>query len=344
MYSYYDNLQFFPYKYHWRKSLRYFVELNMIIRYQISDIYQISDKNALQMFKKVTSETNHLSLIIDMDKPLDVVTNKFLKRLKGYIHECFEKVKIVDKPNKELEELYNKRRIIRNKCNNKFSEKELEEVEKELSIKYSSTMYSKIMGEVEGLEDAEDCGFNPGKLWKLKKKLSAKACEPPIAMISSEGKLITTEEEILKEAKKHYEAVFRKRNITPGLEEIEKERERLCQERLNKAQQNKSPPWSEEDVKYVLKNLKTGKCKDPYEISNELFKPDVAGDDLVLAVTKLMNRVKEELKFPTPFNKCNITNIYKNKGKKQLFDSYRGVFRTPVLRNILDKLIYEDHY
>ena len=74
------------------------------------------------------SETNHLSQMIDVDKPLDVVTKKFLKRLKGYIHECFKKVKIVDKPNKGLEELYNKRKIIRNKCNIKFSEKEQEEV------------------------------------------------------------------------------------------------------------------------------------------------------------------------------------------------------------------------
>ena len=36
---------------------------------------------------------------------------KFLKGLKGYIHECFEKVKIVDKPNKELEELYKKKKL-----------------------------------------------------------------------------------------------------------------------------------------------------------------------------------------------------------------------------------------
>ena len=62
-------------------------------------------------------------------------------------------------------------------------------------------------------------------------------------------------------------------------------------------------------MKFVLKNLKTGKCKDPYAIPNELFRPYAAGDDLVLAVTKLINLVKEELVFPTPVNKCNITNI-----------------------------------
>ena len=42
-----------------------------------------------------------------------------------------------------------------------------------------------------------------------------------------------------------------------------------------------------EDVTYVLKSLKTGKSKDPYNILNELQKPDVAGEDLILAIQSL---------------------------------------------------------
>ena len=95
---------------------------------------------------------------------------------------------------------------------------------------------------------------------------------------------------------------------------------------------------------YVLKELKTGKSKDPYSLPNELFQPNVAGGDLILAITKLMNKIKTELIFPKPMNVSNVTNLYKNKGQKQIFDSYRGIFRTPVLKNILDKLIYVDAY
>ena len=36
--------------------------------------------------------------------------------------------------------------------------------------------------------------------------------------------------------------------------------------------------------------------------------------------------------------------ILKNKGDKGSFDSYRGLFRTPVLRNSLEKLLYVDLY
>ena len=57
-----------------------------------------------------------------------------------------------------------------------------------------------------------------------------------------------------------------------------------------------------------------------------------------------MNRIKSELVFPDPMNVCNLTNLFKNKGSKQDFNCHRGIFRTPVLRNILDKLIYDEEY
>ena len=205
-------------------------------------------------------------------------------------------------------------------------------------------MYTKILSEVQGLEDAEDGGFNAGKLWKLKKKLSPKTNEPPTAMENSHGKLITNKEDILEEAVNHYKTVFKQRVMEPGLEQLQSDREKLCEERLKLAAQNKSPPWSIMDVTNVLKSLKQGKAKDPYDMPNEIFKPGVAGDDLILAVTNLMNRIKYELTFPSLMNKCNVTNLYKKKGSKQSYNSYRGIFRTPVLRNILDKLMYTDEY
>ena len=205
-------------------------------------------------------------------------------------------------------------------------------------------MSNKIFGEVKGLEDAEDGGFNAGRLWKLKKKLYPKVSEPPTAMVNSEGNIITSERDITDEAINHYKKVFSKRIIKPGLEQIKEDREELCKRRLLQASRNKTIEWSLEDVTSVLKTLKTGKSKDPYDIPNELLKPDVAGDDLILAITKLMNRMKSELKFPEPLNVCNVTNLFKNKGLKKHFNSYRGIFRTPVLRNVLDKLIYEDEY
>ena len=73
----------------------------------IIEVFKYSDKIGKEKFKEATTHTKHLSQIIDMKKPINIVTNKFLKRLKGFIHQCFTKVKIVDKPDKQLESLYN---------------------------------------------------------------------------------------------------------------------------------------------------------------------------------------------------------------------------------------------
>ena len=70
----------------------------------------------------------------------------------------------------------------------------------------------------------------------------------------------------------------------------------------------------------------------------------MAGHDLILAVTKLMNRIKKELSYPSLLELCNITNLYKQKGDPKSFDSYRGIFRAPVLSNIIDKLVHNDEY
>ena len=57
-----------------------------------------------------------------------------------------------------------------------------------------------------------------------------------------------------------------------------------------------------------------------------------------------MNKMKDHLIFPECLQICNVTNAYKNKGDRTHFDSYRGLFRTPVFWNILDKLLYFDMY
>ena len=163
-------------------------------------------------------------------------------------------------------------------------------------------------------------------------------------MVNSDGKVLTNKDEILKEAKEHYTKVFEKKSIKQGLEKVEHERNRVCDRRLQEASKSKTPEWTVKDVKVAIKHLKRGKSKDPLGYPNELFKEEVAGGDLILAITKLMNRIKEEQIIPECLSVANVTNIYKNKGSKSSYDSYRGVFRTCVIRNILDRLIYNDTY
>ena len=77
------------------------------------------------------------------------------------------------------------------------------------------------------------------------------------------------------------------------------------------------------------------------DLANEVFHYDTAGDDMKQALLNIMNQIKDELEIPKSMEKCNITYIHK-KGKKNIMDNYRGIFRVSVLRNILD--IYKDVY
>ena len=68
------------------------------------------------------------------------------------------------------------------------------------------------------------------------------------------------------------------------------------------------------------------------------------GDDLVEAITKLMNEIKRQGKVPELLQSANISSFYKGKGPRNDMENERGVFRIVILRYILDKLIYNDEY
>jgi hypothetical protein len=133
---------------------------------------------------------------------------------------------------------------------------------------------------------------------------------------------------------------LRERPMKDDLKQLRKDKEELCKLNLKKAKLNKTPDWSMDELEIVLKYLKKGASRDPDGYANELFHPNVAGKDLKFAILKLMNRMKKESVYPECFQMCNITSLYKRKGPKNNFDSYRGIFRTHVFRNILDRLMY----
>ena len=99
-----------------------------------------------------------------------------------------------------------------------------------------------------------------------------------------------------------------------------------------------------EDLEKVLKGLKKNKSRDPMGFANELFQSNVSVNDLKVAILQLMNRSKSEQIFPQLLESVNITSILKNKGSRNEFEFYRGIFRVPILKTILDRLIYNDEY
>ena len=64
----------------------------------------------------------------------------------------------------------------------------------------------------------------------------------------------------------------------------------MCEKLLKVAQANKTTPWEMKHLEKVLKYLKKDKSRDPLGYCNELFSPEVVGDDLKLALLKMMSQ------------------------------------------------------
>ena len=306
------------------------------------EIFNFKDDIGMKKFKDLTSNNTTLSSIFETNKTVDIQAKKFLKRFKGILHDCFKKIRItpINKKEKEIHELYKQHAALKFKTDEN-SKTKIENIEETLVEKLSEELFGIVKNEVSKI-NSEQGGFNSGHLWQLKKKLSGKVNSPTAAVLNPQGKLVTSKEDIEKTTLEHYKKVLENRPIKEGLESYQKEREQLCKERIECAKREKTPDWKTENVKYVIKHLKKKKSRDPYGYSNELIQE--GGDDLVLAITKLMNNMKSQQIFPECLNPCNITSLFKKKGSTKDLNNYRGVFRVTVFRNILDKLIFNDEY
>ena len=94
----------------------------------------------------------------------------------------------------------------------------------------------------------------------------------------------------------------------------------------------------------MLNSLKIGKSCDALGYSNELFKPEIIGNDLLLSLLNIVNRAKSETSIPRLFRLTKITSIYKQKGEKCDLQNDRGVHSVTKFRAIIDKLLYNDKY
>ena len=54
----------------------------------------------------------------------------------------------------------------------------------------------------------------------------------------------------------------------------------------------------------VLSSLKKGKARDPLNLVNDIFNPEVAGEDLKIALLKIANKINEGTNVPYSSQIC----------------------------------------
>ena len=181
-------------------------------------------------------------------------------------------------------------------------------------------------------------------MWRLKQKLCPRSIDPPMAKQNNSRELISNPVLLKQLYADTYKDRLRHRIIRPGYEEIETSRNFLFNMRLSLSKTRHSEPWTKSQLITVLKSLKKGKSCDALGFSNELFKLDVIGNDLLESLLIIVNRAKSEVLIPRPFRMTKITSIYKQKGEKSDLTNDRGVHSVTKFRAIIDKLLYNDKY
>ena len=139
---------------------------------------------------------------------------------------------------------------------------------------------------------------NINNFWKLKQKIFPKARDISAAKLDTNGHLVTSGEKIKNLYLETYKERLSHKQIKDGLEEHQRRREELFNIRRDEAEENKKQPWTMDQLVKVLKSLKKEKARDPLNLVNEIFRPEVAGSDLQLALLKIANKVNEEQTFP----------------------------------------------
>ena len=99
-------------------------------------------------------------------------------------------------------------------------------------------------------------------------------------MVDADGNLATTTKKIEEIAVDVYKKRLENRPIKEGLENLQRDKERLCMERLKSARKEKTAPWTIDDLEKVLSYLKKNKSRDPLGCANDIFASRSSGERL----------------------------------------------------------------
>ena len=225
----------------------------------------------------------------------------------------------------------------------KYYEEKFQQIQDEIAQSIAERNVKLVKDQVQNLKGLEGT-FSQHGLWKVKNKLCPRQRDPPMGKKDSYGNLIVSHNALKELYSETYATRLRHREISERFRDIHEMKTNLWKLRFETLRLKVSKPWTLKDFEKVAKSLKHNQSRDPVGMINELFKDGVAGQDLKIGLVKLMNIIKSSFIIPDYMQLADITSIYKNKGSRQDLKNDRGIFILPVLRKILDKLVYQEKY
>ena len=113
--------------------------------------------------------------------------------------------------------------------------------------------------------------------------------------------MITTAEGIKQLYKETYQNRLKPNKIKEGLENLEEMKEKLFEKIMKIASKKKTKDWTKDKLLKVLKHLKKGKARDPHGFIYDIFRPEVAGENLIEGLLLLFNTINDRQEIPEIF-------------------------------------------
>ena len=312
------------------------------------EIFQFRNKEAQNLFKTLTSNTEEFTDCFENELTFDEQASKWRETLEHFFQKAFKKIRISNKPNKkqsDINQLMAKRRILKKKdLLNEKEEEELVKLEEKIALQCEEQNRKKVSDNFKAL-NGKDGDLSHQGIWKIKKKYFPKIKPSlPAGKLNMKKQLITNPAELKELYLQTFKFRLRQRQPQPGFEELLEDQKELCKLRAELAKEEKTQPWSMADLDTAIKSLKNGKCRDPEGLIRELFKDDVMGTNLKKSLLILYNKIKVKREFPAFIQLANICAIYKGKGSVNSLESDRGIFLVSLFRTILMKMVYKEKY
>ena len=306
------------------------------------EVFNIRNKTCqTSFFEFISKEGRFTKCFSSCEDEINVQFKRWKRKIDKAINACFRKIRVKEKVKLSTIDrlMEDKKLILKGKDMSEEKEERIDRIEALITNEIAELEFEKLRTVIGDIDNEPNLN-----MWREMRKAYPKVNKPlPTGVKDINGKVVTNPIEKKKVTLKHFQHRMRTRKIHEKVEEVDKLNKLLFEERLKEAKLNVSPPFSVNELDKVLKELKTGKCKDPDNYIFELFKDGVIGNDLRKSILIMMNIMKNKMKIPECLRKASITILHKNKDKLDL-TNWRGIFVTSVLRAILMKLIYNRTY
>ena len=174
-------------------------------------------------------------------------------------------------------------------------------------------------------------------IWEIKRKIKNKGYTQR-QITNDKGKIITDQEEILKEYERYYKDLLQTKKATTEKErEIEvKVEEAFTALKEEAEQRHEGEMITMADVRKGIKLLKWKKAPDRQGWRGEWLKN--GGEEMERSLCKLFNKMEQEIDIPSQWKTMLVRSIDKKGKGNNLKDTQRGIFLTNMVSKVYEKV------